>query len=93
MRGPIIAEEMQQANKQVRMLEDEIKTAGAWGFSGRLHDPDTATVVRVSEDEILTTDGPFTDWKRHLGGSSRPTTSTSRSRGFGPMPLALFGGP
>ncbi|KUL24772.1 YciI family protein [Streptomyces regalis] len=43
-------------------------SASAWVFSGRLHDPDTATVVRVSGSEVLTTDGPFVESKEHLGG-------------------------
>jgi hypothetical protein len=30
--------------------------------------PDTATVVRISEGEVLTTDGPFAESKEHLGG-------------------------
>jgi hypothetical protein len=37
-------------------------------FSGRLHEPDSATVVRVSDGEVLTTDGPFVESKEHLGG-------------------------
>jgi len=45
-----------------------MKSAGAWVFSGRLHDADTATVVRVSGSEILTTDGPFVEAKEHLAG-------------------------
>ena len=45
-----------------------MKSAGAWVFSGRLHDPDTATVVRMSDGEVLTTDGPFVEAKEHLGG-------------------------
>ena len=35
---------------------------------GRLHDADTATVVRLSGGEVLTTDGPFVEAKEHLGG-------------------------
>ncbi len=68
VREPMPAEEMQQSYKQVRILEEEMKSAGAWVFGGRLHDPDTATVVRVSEGEVLTTDGPFAESKEHLGG-------------------------
>ena len=41
---------------------------GAWLFTGRLHEPDTATVVRISGGEVLTTDGPFAESKEHLGG-------------------------
>ena len=45
-----------------------MKSAGAWVFGGALHGPDTATVVRVSDGEVLTTDGPFAESKEHLGG-------------------------
>jgi hypothetical protein len=38
------------------------------GFSGRLHEPDTATLVRAANGEILTTDGPFFEAREHLGG-------------------------
>jgi len=43
-------------------------TSGTWVFSGRLHEPDTATVVRMSGGEVMTTDGPFAESKDHLGG-------------------------
>ena len=45
-----------------------MKSAGAWIFGGRLHQPDTATVVRVADGGVLTTDGPFAETKEHLGG-------------------------
>ena len=37
-------------------------------FAGGLHPASTATVVRAEGDEVLTTDGPFTEGKEHLGG-------------------------
>jgi hypothetical protein len=61
-------EEMQQMYKRVRALESDMKSAGAWVFGGRLHQPDTATVVRVDGATVLTTDGPFVESKEHLGG-------------------------
>ena len=61
-------EEMQQSWKQIQVLNEELKSAGAWIFGGALHDPDTATVVRMSNGEVLTTDGPFVESKEHLGG-------------------------
>ena len=67
-REPMSEEEMRQFMGRVGVLEEEIKSAGAWVFSGRLHEPDTATVVRVSDGEALTTDGPFAESKEHLGG-------------------------
>src|SRR5438067_10334065 len=65
---PMTGEEMQESYKEVQALEREMKSAGAWVFGGRLHDPDTATVVRVSGNDVLTTDGPFAESKEHLGG-------------------------
>jgi hypothetical protein len=67
-RDPMSEEEMQQFMERVSVLEEEMKSAGAWLFGGALHEPDTATVVRVSDGEVLTTDGPFAESKEHLGG-------------------------
>jgi hypothetical protein len=39
---PPTAEEMQHNWRQLQKVESEMKSTGAWVFSGRLHDPDTA---------------------------------------------------
>jgi hypothetical protein len=57
-----------QRFEQVLALQDEMKAAGAWLFGGRLTDAATATVVDMSDGEMLTTDGPFAESKEHLGG-------------------------
>jgi hypothetical protein len=49
-------------------LNQEMKAAGAWVFTGGLHPPGTATVVRVRGGDLLTTDGPFIEGKEHIGG-------------------------
>jgi len=67
-REPMTDEQMQEAWAPIQALEAEMKSAGAWVFSARLHDPDTATVVRISGDEVVTTDGPFVEAKEHLAG-------------------------
>ena len=54
--------------RDVRALRDEMKRAGAWVFSGGLHDASTATVVRVNHGDALITDGPYTEGKEHIGG-------------------------
>src|SRR6266852_5625912 len=59
---------MQQFMERVAVLEEEMKSAGAWLFGGALHEPETSTVVRMSDGEVLTTDGPFAESKEHLGG-------------------------
>jgi hypothetical protein len=65
---PMTDEDMAQSHKQLAVLEQEMKSAGAWVVSGRLHEPATATVVRMSDGEVVTTDGPFVESKEHLGG-------------------------
>lgn len=61
-------EEMQQSWQKINALEEEMKASDALVLSARLHPPDTATVVRSSGGETLTTDGPFVESKEHLGG-------------------------
>ncbi len=60
--------EIEQMYKDVDAVNNEIKAAGAWVFAGGLHPANTATVVRVADGEILTTDGPFPETKEQLGG-------------------------
>jgi hypothetical protein len=61
-------EEMQRSHQRLRALEQDLKSTGAWVFSGRLHEPATSTVVRMSGGEVVTTDGPFVESREHLGG-------------------------
>src|SRR5918996_2321157 len=61
-------EEMQHSWKQVQILEEDMRTAGAWVFGGALHGPDTATVVNSTSEDAVTTDGPFVESKEHLAG-------------------------
>ena len=65
---PMTEQEMQQFMGRVGVLEEEMKAEGAWLFGGALHEAETATVVRVSNGDVLTTDGPFAEAKEHLGG-------------------------
>src|SRR5204862_7715723 len=65
---PMSEQEMQHFMGRVGVLEAEMKSAGAWLFGGALHEAETATVVRVSDGDVLTTDGPFAEAKEHLGG-------------------------
>ena len=54
--------------RDLQALNEEMQAAGVWVFAAGLHPPDTATVLRASGDEVLVTDGPFTEGKEHLGG-------------------------
>jgi hypothetical protein len=62
------AEQSSDQMAQVMALEDEMKSAGAWLFSGRLTGPDTATVVHAAPAATTMTDGPFVESKEHLAG-------------------------
>jgi hypothetical protein len=54
--------------RDVKVLRQEMKSAGAWVFSAGLHAPSTATVVRFRDREVLTMDGPYVEGKEHIGG-------------------------
>jgi hypothetical protein len=60
--------QMDQVMANVDALVREAKDAGVWVFNGGLHPPSTATVVRLKDGEVLTTDGPYAEGKEHLGG-------------------------
>ena len=59
---------IEQMYKDVDVFNEELKASGAWVFAGGLHPADTATVVRVENGDVLTTDGPFAETKEQLGG-------------------------
>ena len=54
--------------RDVEAVEQEVKDAGAWVFTARLHLASTATVMQVRDGEVLTTDGPYAEGKEHIGG-------------------------
>jgi len=66
--APMSDDEMGAHMQQIMGLQEDMHTAGAFVFGGRLHDPDTATVVRMADGNVATTDGPFLESKEHLGG-------------------------
>jgi hypothetical protein len=61
-------DQMQQAFDQVNAFNAELQAAGAWVFGGGLEPPEIATVVRTTDGETITTDGPFAETKEQLGG-------------------------
>jgi hypothetical protein len=67
-RQPMTDDEIKEMTRRVGALEGEMNSAGALVFGGRLQQPQSAIVVRVSDGETLMTDGPFVETKEHLGG-------------------------
>lgn len=67
--GPAPAPELLEAvMRKVNALNTDLKAAGAWVFACGLQAPDTATVLRMKNGELLTTDGPYVEGQEHLGG-------------------------
>ena len=54
--------------ERIGRWDEELRAAGAWVFTGRLHLADTATTVQVKGGEVVVTDGPYLEGKEHLGG-------------------------
>jgi hypothetical protein len=61
-------EVLQKVMQDVNALLADMKAAGAWVFNAGLHPASTSTVVRMKDGEFLTTDGPYTEGKEHVGG-------------------------
>ena len=62
------ADDIQRMYKQVDVFNAKLQKEGSWVFAGGLHPANTATVVRVQNGEVLTSDGPFAESKEQLGG-------------------------
>ncbi len=59
---------LEKISGEVREVEDDMRAAGAWVFSGGLHPPSSATVLTPRSDEMPMTDGPYVEGKEHIGG-------------------------
>ena len=60
--------EMQAAFEAVDAFNQKLMDDGSWVFAGGLMPADIATVVDATGPEVLTTDGPFSEAKEHIGG-------------------------
>ena len=50
---------------ELHRLNEELRDSGSWVFTGGLHAPSSATVVRT---DGMITDGPYVEGKEHIGG-------------------------
>ena len=60
--------DLQRIEQELGALKDRLTSQGAWVFDAGLFPPSTATVVQARDGDVLTTDGPYTEGKEHLGG-------------------------
>jgi hypothetical protein len=66
--SPEVKARLPQVMRDVSALIDDLKGEGAWVFNAALYPPNTATVVRLQDGQLLTTDGPFAEGSEHVGG-------------------------
>lgn len=50
------------------VFNDKLKQSGTWVFANGLEPPETETIIDARGDEVLVTDGAFTESKEYLGG-------------------------
>jgi len=67
-RKPMAPEEMQEFMERINTLEADMRASDAFVFTGGLHGPDAATVVRSTDGTTVMTDGPFVESKEHIAG-------------------------
>ena len=60
--------ELKAFMERVVALEDEMEASGTFVFGGALHGPEASTVVRIGDDDLVMTDGPFVEAKEHIAG-------------------------
>jgi hypothetical protein len=59
------ADTMARIATDLHHLNEELRESGSWVFTGGLHAPSSATVVRA---DGMITDGPYAEGKEHIGG-------------------------
>jgi hypothetical protein len=59
---------LEQVMADLDAVNADLEAAGKWVFAGGLHDPGSATVLQLKGDDVVATDGPFSEGKEHLGG-------------------------
>jgi hypothetical protein len=66
--GEIEPERLEAIMRDVETLNDDIKAAGGWVFAAGLHGPESSTVLRAHDGEVVVTDGPYVEGKEFFGG-------------------------
>jgi hypothetical protein len=67
--GPALPpEDLQKIMRDVDAVDQAMRDAGVWVFTGGLHPVAESTVLRPEHGEVLDVDGPFAEGKEHLGG-------------------------
>lgn len=65
---PPPADELAVIVRDVGIVREELRSAGAWVFDGGLEAAGVARVVRPRGKKTPITDGPYVEAKEHIGG-------------------------
>lgn len=65
---PPSADVLEKIAGDVQTVQEEMRAAGAWVFSGGLHAATTATVLDPRGEQMPMIDGPYVEGKEHVGG-------------------------
>ncbi|MEV6166853.1 YciI family protein [Streptomyces sp. NPDC051954] len=65
---PPAPEILAEIGKNLEVFHRELRESGAWVFAGGLHGPESSTVLRPRDGDVLVTDGPYAEGKEMLGG-------------------------
>ncbi|TDE26455.1 YciI family protein [Actinomadura sp. 6K520] len=61
-------EELEKVMAELAVIRRDLEAQEAWVFGKPLHGPEASTVVRCRGEEIVATDGPWTEGKEFIGG-------------------------
>jgi len=59
---------LQVTNREVEALHAEMRSVGAWIFSGGLHWPSTSTMLTPGVDDVAAVEGPFAEGTEGVSG-------------------------
>jgi hypothetical protein len=61
-------EVLEKVMAELAEVRRELESQEAWVFGRPLYGPGASTVVQLRGDEVIATDGPWTESKEHVGG-------------------------
>ncbi|MFG2089161.1 MULTISPECIES: YciI family protein [unclassified Spirillospora] len=61
-------EVLEKVMAELGEIRRDLESREAWVFGKPLHGPEASTMVRLRGDEVVATDGPWTEGKEFIGG-------------------------
>jgi hypothetical protein len=61
-------EVLDEVMAELAEIRRDLEREECWVFGRGLHGPEASTMVRMRGDEVIATDGPWTEGKEHIGG-------------------------